>query len=110
MTLNLYVSPTKLRLAFKIAFAKTGSALELVMPIEGVSVEPAAAIYGSAEAVNLFSLNLAALITGDALSAGGEGFPTVVDTEDLIDIYTTIKSAHITLAGNRCRLNVPVAF
>lgn len=109
MTLNLYVSPTKLRLAFKTAFAKTGNALELVMPIEGVSVEPAAAIYGSAEAVNLFSLHLAALITGDALSAG-EGFPTVVDTGDFIDIYTTIKSAHIALAGNRCRLNVPVSF
>lgn len=108
MTLNLYVSPDKLRTAFKTAFAKTAH-LELIMPIEGQSVEPYAAIYGSADAVNIFSLHLAALITGDALSEG-EGFPTVVDTTDLIDIYTTIKGAHIALAGDRCRLNVPVAF
>lgn len=108
MSLNLYVSPAKLRMAFEMASAKSQH-LELVMPIEGESVDPSAAVIGTVHGIDLFALHLAAMITGDALSAGGEGFPTVVDTQELIEIYGMIRDSQIAL-GDRRRLTIPVAF
>lgn len=110
MSLNLYVSPAKIKQAYEITFAKTGNNLELVMPIEGKSVDPSAAVIGTIHAIDLFCLHLAALITGDALSAGGAGFPTVVDTQELIEIYGMIRDTQIALSGDRRGLTIPVAF
>lgn len=82
----------------------------ITMPAEGQVADAYARVLGSAAAINLFALNLAALITGDALSAGGAGFPIVVDTSELIDIFAMIKSAQEVLPGDNFRLDVPVAF
>lgn len=109
MSLNLYVSPAKLRMAFEMTSAESQH-LELVMPIEGKSVDPSAEVIGTVHAIDLFALHLAALITGDALSAGGAGFPTVVDTQELIEIYSMIRSAQTALSDDRRRLKIPVAF
>ena len=109
MTLNLFVSPTKIQMAFDNACAKTTESLMITIPAEGQVADPYARVLGSGTAINLFALNLAALVTGDALSSGGDGFPTVVDTSELIDIFTMIKSAQVVLLGDNFRMDIPVA-
>jgi hypothetical protein len=109
MTLNLYVSPTKIQLAFDTTRTKNGEHLSMSLPVDDPDADPDAIVLGSSTAINLFSLNLAALITGDALSPG-DGFPTVVDTGEIIGLFIMIKSAHVALPGDNYRLEIPVAF